>query len=109
MEWAHAYVLLLGAVATALLAFDKAHLSVVGTGLILAVAIPGLVTPAEAVAGFGNKAVVTVGALFVVGEGFLLQLNTQAGTIGNLEAPVLEDQILRRKVLSPGDVGGHGL
>ncbi len=71
MEWAHAYILLLGALATGLLAFEKAPLSVVGIGLILAVAAPGLVTPQEAIAGFGNKAIVTVGALYVVGEGFL--------------------------------------
>ena len=40
----------------------------VGIGLIVAVAAPGLVEPGVAIAGFANKAVVTVAALFVVGE-----------------------------------------
>ncbi|MFO1055293.1 MAG: SLC13 family permease [Planctomycetota bacterium] len=70
MDWGQVYVIALAALATGLLAAEKAHLSVVGVGLLLGVIAPGLVSPAEAVAGFGNKALVTVGALFVLGEGF---------------------------------------
>ncbi len=71
MDWVQGYVLILAALATLLLALEKAPLSVIGIGLIVAVAAPGLVDAGPAVAGFSNKAVVTVGALFIVGEGFL--------------------------------------
>ncbi|MEO0480146.1 MAG: SLC13 family permease [Planctomycetota bacterium] len=72
LDWIHLYIFALAATATVLVATEKAHLTVVGVGLILGVcAWPGLVEPALAVQGFGNKAVVTVGALYVVGEGFL--------------------------------------
>ncbi|MBK8979256.1 MAG: SLC13 family permease [Planctomycetes bacterium] len=71
MDWEHAYVLGLAALATTLLALQKAPLGVVGLGLIVAVAAPGLATSQQAIHGFGNKAVVTIGALYVVGEGFL--------------------------------------
>lgn len=71
MEWDHVYVIGLAIVATTLLALEKANLSVVGIGLILAVLAPGMVDAKDAIAGFGNKAVVAVGALYVVGEGFL--------------------------------------
>ncbi len=71
MEPVHVYVLALAALATLLLALEKAPLTVVGVGLIVGVAAPGLVPSSAAVAGFGNRAVVTVAALYVVGEGFL--------------------------------------
>ena len=70
MEFVHAYLLLLAATATTLLALEKAHLSVLGVGLIVGVAIPGIVDVRQAVAGFANPAVVTVAALYVVGEAF---------------------------------------
>lgn len=71
MEWPQLYVLILAAAATALLALEKAQLSVLGIGLIVAVGLPGLVSPNQAIAGFSNTAVVTVAALYILGEGFL--------------------------------------
>jgi di/tricarboxylate transporter len=71
MELVHLYVLGLAVAATVLLALEKAHLSVLGVGLIVGVALPGLVDIHDAVAGFANPAVVTVAALYVVGEAFL--------------------------------------
>ena len=71
MTWENVYVLLLALATVLLLALEKAHLSVLGVGLILAVAIPGLVTAEQAIAGFSNPALITIAALFAVGEGFL--------------------------------------
>ncbi len=65
----HLYVLCLVAAATVLLATEKAQLGVIGIGLIVAVAVPEVITAKEAIAGFANTAVVTVAALFIVGEG----------------------------------------
>ncbi|GAB4147438.1 MAG: SLC13 family permease [Planctomycetota bacterium] len=86
MTLAQAYLLLLPLLAIALLATDKAHMSVIGVGLVLATAVPGLVSPDDAVSGFANPAIVTVAALFVVGEGFL-----RTGA-----AAILADRLLRR-------------
>lgn len=69
MAWEHAYVFLLAAAATVLLALEKAQMGVLGIGLIVAVAVPGLLTAQEAISGFANTALVTVAALFIVGEG----------------------------------------
>lgn len=80
------YVLGLAVLAVVLLATEKAPLTVLGTGLVLAVAIPGLVDTRDALAGFANPAVVTVAALYVVGAGFL---RTGAATL-------LADRILAR-------------
>ena len=71
MDLAHLYVILLAVAAIVLLALEKAPLSVVGIGLIVMVAAPGLIPIEAAVAGFANPAVVTIGALYVVGEGFM--------------------------------------
>lgn len=71
MTLAATYVLALAVLAVVLLATEKAHLSVIGVGMLLAVALPGLIDAKEAVAGLANPAVVTVAALYVVGEGFL--------------------------------------
>ncbi|MHC5064372.1 MAG: SLC13 family permease [Planctomycetota bacterium] len=65
----HVYIFLLVAAATVLLALEKAQLGVIGIGLIVALAVPELISAKEAIAGFANTAVVTVGALFIVGEG----------------------------------------
>jgi len=81
------YVLALALGTVILLALEKAHLSVMGVGLVIAVALwPGLVSAADAVAGFANPAVVTVAALYIVGEGFL-----RTGA-----ASILADKILTR-------------
>lgn len=71
MTLAALYVLALAVVAVVLLATEKAHLSVIGIGLLLGVALPGLLDAKAALAGLANPALVTVAALYVVGEGFL--------------------------------------
>ena len=72
MEPQAIYVLALALLTIVLLALEKAHLSILGVGLVIAVAVwPGLVPAREAVSGFANAAVVTIAALYIVGEGFL--------------------------------------
>lgn len=72
MEWVHIYILVVAVLAITLLALEKASMSVVGLGMIVAMAIwPGLLDSRAAISGFANPAVVTVASLFIVGEGFL--------------------------------------
>jgi di/tricarboxylate transporter len=62
-------VLTILAVTIALFVSDKIRLDVVAVLAVLALALTGLVTPQQAVAGFGATVVVLIGGLFVVGEG----------------------------------------
>jgi di/tricarboxylate transporter len=72
MDITHIYILTVAVLAIALLALDKVPMSMVGIGMIIAMAAwPGLITSAAALQGFANPAVITVAALFIVGEGFL--------------------------------------
>lgn len=86
MTPAQVYLLLLPLVAIALMVTEKAHMSLIGVGLVLAVAVPGMVPPDIAVSGLANPAIVTVAALFVVGEGFM-----RTGA-----AAILADRLLER-------------
>ena len=52
---------------TALFVSELLPLEVVALGVVLALMLGGVLTPAEALAGFGEPVVITVGALFVVG------------------------------------------
>ncbi|MEG3640203.1 SLC13 family permease [Magnetococcus sp. PR-3] len=56
-------------VTVVLFASDRIRLDLVAIGVMLALAMTGLVTPQEALAGFGNPVVVLIAALFVIGEG----------------------------------------
>lgn len=51
------------------LVWDKIRMDLVALGVVLALILTNLLTPTEALAGFGNPVVVMVAALFVVGEG----------------------------------------
>jgi hypothetical protein len=48
---------------------DLLRLDVVAIFVILALILSGILTPGEALAGFGDPLVVLIGALFVVGDG----------------------------------------
>ncbi|WP_426415644.1 SLC13 family permease [Aestuariirhabdus sp. LZHN29] len=48
--------------------WDRVRMDLVALGVVLVLALSGLVTPAEAVSGFGNSIVVMIAALFIVGE-----------------------------------------
>lgn len=59
---------LLGAT-IALFISDRLRMDLVALMVVVALALSGIVTPAEAVSGFGEPVVVMIAALFVVGEG----------------------------------------
>jgi di/tricarboxylate transporter len=67
LEIGFVYAVLLGAIV--LFASDRLRLDVVAVLALLAVAIAGILTPGEALAGFADPVVVMIAALFVVGEG----------------------------------------
>ena len=48
---------------------DKVRLDVVAVGVILILMLSGLLTPGEALAGFGDPVVLLIAGLFVIGEG----------------------------------------
>ncbi len=62
-------VTLLLAVTLVLLIGEWLPIDLVAIGLMVALMVTGLLKPAEAVAGFANPAVVTVGAMFLVSQG----------------------------------------
>ncbi len=64
----------------ALFVSDKVRVDVVALGVVVLLMVSGLLTTEEALAGFSNAAVLTIGALFIVGGGLM---NTGlAGAIG---------------------------
>ncbi len=66
-DMAMVFLLLLATIA--LFASDRLRMDVVAVMLILALMLSGLLTPGEALAGFGDPLVILIAALFVVGEG----------------------------------------
>lgn len=76
--------------AVALFVSEKVRVDVVALGVVVTLMFSGLLTTEEALAGFSSTAVLTIGALFIVGGGVM---NTGlAGTIG-------------RRILA---IAGHG-
>jgi di/tricarboxylate transporter len=87
MDLTHVYILTIAIAAIVLLAWDKVPMSMVGIGMVIAMAAwPNLIDGRTAIQGFANPAVITVAALFIVGEGFL-----RTGA-----ASMLADKILHR-------------
>jgi di/tricarboxylate transporter len=62
-------VLLILAGALVLLVTEWVRMDVAALLVLGALAVPGLVTPAQALSGFSNPAVVTIWAMFILGEG----------------------------------------
>lgn len=63
------FVLGLLGVTIALFVSDRLRMDLVALLVVVVLALSGIVTPAEAVSGFGNPTVIMIAALFVVGEG----------------------------------------
>ncbi len=63
------FTLLAGAIA--LFLSDRVRMDLVALLLVVCLSLSGIITPAEAVSGFGEPVVVMIAALFVVGEGLL--------------------------------------
>ncbi|MBK8986119.1 MAG: SLC13 family permease [Chloroflexi bacterium] len=74
--------LVLGILITAVILFltEKLRVDVVAIGVVVSLMVTDVLTPAEAISGFSNTAVITIVALFVVG-GAILQTGL-AGMIG---------------------------
>ncbi len=60
-------VVLILVVAIALFVSEKVRVDVVALGVVVALMVSGVLTTAEALAGFSNGAVITIAALFVIG------------------------------------------
>ncbi len=56
------------AVTIVLFASDKVRLDIIAIGVLLALMLSGVISPREAVAGFGDPVVLMIAGLFVVGE-----------------------------------------
>lgn len=69
------------AVTMALFVWDRWRMDLVALLVVAALALSGIISPAEAVSGFGNPVVLTIAALFVVGEG--LYRAGVAAAVGN--------------------------
>lgn len=65
------YVLGILVVSLVLLVTEKVGMDVVGIGVIVALALGGVLDPGEAVGGLANPAIVTIAALFVISEGLI--------------------------------------
>lgn len=71
MSFEIAYVLALLVVALVLFAWDVLGVDVVGAIVLLLLAIPGVLTPEEALGGFGSETAVVIGSLFVITAGIV--------------------------------------
>lgn len=84
MTGAEVFVLVLILVAIALFATERLPVDSVGLLVLVALVLGGVLTPREAIAGFGNPALVAVGALFVVSEGVV-----RTGAVGYLSLGIV--------------------
>ena len=87
--------LVYGVLLAAILLFvsDRMRLDIVAVMALLALAITGILTPGEALAGFADPIVIMIAALFVVGEG-LFQTGV-ARAMGRLPAKLAGDSEVR--------------
>jgi len=67
------------------LVLEIVAIDLVGIGIILVLSLTGILSPGEAVAGFSSRAVITVGSLFIVGEGIL-----RTGAVGFLARKLID-------------------
>lgn len=68
-----------------LLVFEVLSIDLVGIAIILVLSASGVLSPGDAVAGFSSRAVLTVGSLFIVGEGIL-----RTGAVGFLARRLID-------------------
>jgi di/tricarboxylate transporter len=69
-----AFVLALVVIAVILFATEKLPVDLVALLVMGALLVSGIISPEEGIAGFSNTATVTVGAMFVLSAGTLLNL-----------------------------------
>jgi len=80
-----AFVSVILVVTLFLLISEKITVDKTAMGIMVALAITGILTPKEAVAGFANPAVITVGAMFLISRGLI-----RTGAVGYVTEKVLE-------------------
>ena len=69
MDWSALLVVAMTALVLVLLVFEKASIDAIGVGLMVVLVATGVLSLVDAVAGFSNYAVLTIGGLYVIGEG----------------------------------------
>ena len=90
-----AYVLSLIVVALVLFATEFLRIDVVGLLLLLALTVPGIITPEQALAGFGNETIAILVGLFVLTAGV-----TETGVVERIGLRVAAFGIGRPRVLT---------
>lgn len=78
-------VTLILAATLVLLVTEKIPVDLTGLMLIAVLAVTGILTPLEAVAGFANPAVITVGAMFLISRGMI-----RTGSVGFIAQKVVQ-------------------
>jgi len=68
-----------------LLITEKLPVDLTSIGIIVVLAVSGILAPAEAIAGFANPAVITVGAMFLISKGMI-----RTGAVAFISQKVLE-------------------
>ena len=72
-------------VALILFVTEKAPVDLTAIGIIVALVISRIITPAEAVAGFAHPAVITVGSMFLISQGMV-----KTGAVGFIGEKVIQ-------------------
>ena len=68
-----------------LLITEKLPVDVTSIGIVVVLALSGILTPSEAIAGFASPAVITVGAMFLISKGMI-----RTGAVGFISQKVME-------------------
>jgi di/tricarboxylate transporter len=68
-----------------LLITEKLPVDLTSIGIIVVLAVSGILAPAEAIAGFANPAVITVGAMFLISKGMI-----RTGAVAFISQKVIE-------------------
>ncbi len=68
-----------------LLVTEKIPVDLTAIGIMVVLMVSGILTPLEAVSGFANPAVITVGAMYIVGRGLV-----RTGVVGHVGRKVIE-------------------
>ena len=69
-----------------LLITEKLPVDLVAMGIIVILAVTGILTPTEAIAGFASPAVITVGAMFLISRGMI-----RTGAVGYISRAVMRN------------------
>jgi di/tricarboxylate transporter len=101
MDWQVLFVLGLALATLAMLVTGRVRIDAIGILLMVAPVAAGILTYGDAVAGFGNKAILTIAGLYVVGEGL-----TRTGSLEFVARTLLRISLgrTRRMILLSGAV-----